>query len=66
MPRRLYSAEEIIGKSREAEVLVEQLRHQCNRRRPHSSLANRPPALEVYPSPISGSPLTAAAALALT
>jgi hypothetical protein len=41
-------------------------RHQYNRKRPHSSLGNRPPAPEVYPAPFLGSPLPAAAGFGLT
>jgi transposase InsO family protein len=57
---------EIFYTLQEAEVLIERWRQQCNRRRPHSSLGNRPPAPEVYRAPFLGSPLAAAAAFGLT
>jgi len=50
----------------EAQVLIERWRNQYNRRRPHSPLGNRPPALAAYPAPFLGLPLTAAAAFGLT
>jgi len=46
----------------ETQALIERWRQTYNRRRPHSSLGNRPPAPEVYLVPNWGSPLTATAA----
>jgi putative transposase len=57
---------EIFYTLQEAQVLIERWRNQYNRRRPHSSLGNRPPAPEAYPAPFLGFPLTAAAAFGLT
>jgi len=57
---------EIFYKLQEAQVLVERWRNQYNRRRPHSSLGNRPPATEAYPAPFLRSPVTAATAFGLT
>lgn len=57
---------EIFYTLQEAQVLIECWRDQYNRRRPHSSLGNRPPAPEAYPAPFLGLPLTAAAAFGLT
>jgi putative transposase len=57
---------EIFCPLQEAQVLVERWRQQYNRRRPHSTLGNRPPAPEAYLVPNWGSPLTAAAAFGLT
>ena len=57
---------EIFYTLQEATVIVERWRHQYNRRRPHSSLGNRPPAPEAYPASFLGFPLTAAAAFGLT
>ena len=56
---------EIFYTLQEAQVLVERWRQQYNRRRPHSSLGNRPPAPEAYPVPRRGSHLTPAAAFEL-
>jgi len=56
---------EILYKLQEAQVLIE-WRNQYNRRRPHSSLGNRPPAPEAYPAPFLRSPLTAATAFGLS
>jgi putative transposase len=56
---------EIFYTLQEAQVLVERWRQQYNRRRPHSSLGNRPPAPEAYWVPSWGYPLTAAAAFGL-
>ena len=50
----------------EAQVLIEQWRQMYNRRRPHSSLGNKPPAPEAYLVPNWGSPLTTAVAFGLT
>lgn len=57
---------EIFYKLQEAQVLIERWRNQYNRRRPHSSLGNRPPAPEAYPAPFLRSPLAAATAFGLT
>jgi putative transposase len=57
---------EIFCTLQEAQVLVERWRQQYKRRRPHSTLGNRPPAPEAYLVPNWGSPLTAAAAFGLT
>ena len=57
---------EIFYTLEEAQVLIERWRQTYNRRRPHSSLGNRPPAPEAYRVPNWGSPLTAAAAFGLT
>jgi transposase InsO family protein len=57
---------EIFYTLQEAQVLIERWRNQYNRRRPHSSLGNRPPAPELYPAPFLGFPLTAPAAFGLT
>jgi len=57
---------EIFYTLQEAQVLIERWRDQYNRRRPHSSLGNRPPAPEAYPAPFLGFPLTAAAAFGPT
>jgi transposase InsO family protein len=57
---------EIFYTLQEAQVLIERWRNQYNRRRPHSSLGNRPPAPEAYPAAFLGFPLTAAAAFGLT
>ena len=57
---------EIFYKLQEAQVLIERWRNQYNRRRPHSSLGNHPPAPEEYLAPFLRSPLTAATAFGLT
>lgn len=57
---------EIFYTLQEAQVLIERWRNQYNRRRPHSSLGNRPPAPEAYPAPFLGFPLTTTAAFGLT
>jgi putative transposase len=57
---------EIFYTLQEAQVLTERWRDQYNRRRPHSSLGNRPPAPEAHPAPFLGFPLTTAAAFGLT
>jgi putative transposase len=57
---------EIFWTLEEARVLIERWRQMYNRRRPHSSLGNRPPAPEAYLVPKWGSPLTVAAAFGLT
>jgi len=56
---------EIFDTLQETEVLIEPWRQQYNRRRPHSSLGNRPPEPEVCRTPFLGSPLAAAAAFVL-
>jgi transposase InsO family protein len=50
---------DIFYKLQEAQVLIERWRNQYNRRRPYSSLGNRPPAPEAYPPPFLRSPVTA-------
>ena len=50
---------DIFYKLQEAQVLIERWRNQYNRRRPQSSLGNRPPAPEAYPPPFLRSPVTA-------
>jgi transposase InsO family protein len=56
---------EIFYTLQEAQVLIERWRNQYNRRRPHSSLGNRPPAPEAYWVPNWGSRLSPAAAFGL-
>jgi putative transposase len=50
MVRKGYTPEQIIGKLREAKVLIEQWRQEYNQVRPHSVLRNKPPAPEVRES----------------
>jgi transposase InsO family protein len=59
---------EILYTLEEAQVLVERWRHwrqMYNRRRPHSSLGNRPPVTQAYLVPSLGSPLATARAFGL-
>ena len=56
---------EIFFKLQEAQVPIERWRNQKDRRRPHSSLGNRPPTLEAFPPPFLRSPATAAPAFGL-
>ncbi len=48
MKRKRYSVEQIIGKLREAQVIIERWRKEYNTFRPHSSLGYRPPAPEAF------------------
>ena len=47
MPKKRYTAEEIIHTLREAQVFIEQWRVHYNTIRPHSALGYRPPAPEI-------------------
>ena len=58
MGRRSFTAEQIINKLREAEVLLESWRKDYNHIRPHSSIGYRPPApVAIRPAP-AGAGLT--------
>ena len=46
MGRKRHTAEQIIRKLREAQVLIERWRREYNTIRPHSALGYRPPAPE--------------------